>query len=75
MVIYNNEFKTKGNKFYNKDKIESQQVHYKACNPWVPVGWISENIWIHKKDMYKSTVETIGNWSLWLREIQNQIKQ
>ena len=30
MVIYNNEFKTKGNKFYNKDKIESQQVHYKA---------------------------------------------
>ena len=29
MVIYNNEFKTKGNKFYNKDKIESQQVYYK----------------------------------------------
>ena len=29
MVIYNNEFKTKWNKFYNKDKIESQQVHYK----------------------------------------------
>ena len=28
MVMYDNEFKTKGNKIQTKDKIEPRQLHY-----------------------------------------------
>ena len=28
MVMYNNEFKTKENKIWTKDKIEPQHIHY-----------------------------------------------